>query len=270
MGLTTSANDPAHGTDTTVPQQYLESGTSTFTNTAAISAGQDGMWDFALKTVGAPANTTYCFKVVASSGNDISSYSVYPQITTPTLTQSVSIVDASGATVASPSYPLSPLYTASTCQTATGTFGTSGQRLRVNGGSVGSGFSVSIAPTNGTTALWNSSSGNYYDFNDSSGSPAGCNSGSDGDGYAGQLTINPSAASIVPQSGCSATGLSLGASAAGYSSGSTDSITLLSGSSSAQSGCYWDITGIGMSQKIPSLQPSGQYTLDMTVTMVAS
>lgn len=79
--LTANANDPTHSTDTIVPQTYEEG--NNFTNSqAAIPPGQDGKWDFALLDNGAPANTTYCFRVVASSGALLNTYTSRPEVIT--------------------------------------------------------------------------------------------------------------------------------------------------------------------------------------------
>ena len=79
--LTANANDPTHGADTIVNQTYEE--LNNFTNSqAAILAGQDGKWDFALYDNGAPASTTYCFRAVKSDGTVLTTYTVIPQITT--------------------------------------------------------------------------------------------------------------------------------------------------------------------------------------------
>jgi hypothetical protein len=79
--LTANANDPTHGNHTIRNQTYEE--LNPFTNSvSAINAGEDGKWDFALKDNGAPANTTYCFRVVKADGMLLGSYSVIPEITT--------------------------------------------------------------------------------------------------------------------------------------------------------------------------------------------
>jgi len=79
--LTANANDPVHGADTIRNQTYEE--LNPFTNSQSeINVGEDGKWDFVLKDNGAPANTTYCFRVVKSDGSLLETYSVIPQITT--------------------------------------------------------------------------------------------------------------------------------------------------------------------------------------------
>jgi len=79
--LTANASDPTHGADTIVNQTYEEF--NNFTNSvAAIPAGQDGKWDFALFDNGATAGTTYCLRVVKSDGTVLKTYTVFPEITT--------------------------------------------------------------------------------------------------------------------------------------------------------------------------------------------
>jgi hypothetical protein len=91
--LAANASDPTHGGDTIVNQTYEE--LNNFTNSqGAIPAGQDGKWDFSLIDNSAPADTTYCFRVVMSDGTLLDTYSVIPEITTAAGTiVSVSISD---------------------------------------------------------------------------------------------------------------------------------------------------------------------------------
>ena len=80
-GLTTNANDPTHASDSNIAQSYEE--LNNFTNSeAAINSGQDGLWDFALTDNGAPAGSTYCFRIAKSDGSALESYTVYPEVTT--------------------------------------------------------------------------------------------------------------------------------------------------------------------------------------------
>ncbi len=80
ISLTTNANDPTHNADTVASQSYEEG--NNFTNSTLISAGQDGMWDFALVDNSAAAGTAYCFRVVKSDGSALDTYSQYAQLTT--------------------------------------------------------------------------------------------------------------------------------------------------------------------------------------------
>jgi hypothetical protein len=86
LSLTTNANDPTHSSDTLVRQSYLETGTTTFTSQTAVSVGQDGIWDVALKTYHALAGDTYCLRVVKSDNSTLNTYTVYPEITMPAAT----------------------------------------------------------------------------------------------------------------------------------------------------------------------------------------
>jgi hypothetical protein len=78
--LTGNANDPAHSGHTIVNQTYEEA--NNFTSTAAIPSGQDGLWDFSLADLSAPAAVTYCFRVVKSDGTAIDTYTNRPEFAT--------------------------------------------------------------------------------------------------------------------------------------------------------------------------------------------
>ncbi|MGH7196876.1 MAG: hypothetical protein ACREGJ_03895 [Candidatus Saccharimonadales bacterium] len=178
----------------------------------------------------------------------------------------VDIVDGSGNPVTSPSLAMSAISSGGSCQTSTGTFGTASEKIRVNNTTAAAPWVLSVAATAGSTSDWSSGTANY-DFNDSSGS--GCTDGGDSDSLVGQLSINPSGATSTPQAGCTNTGVSLGGSSA-FVEGTTNSITLASASSSAATNCYWDFTGIALSQTVPELLPAGTYTIQMTLTVVAN
>jgi len=180
----------------------------------------------------------------------------------------VDIVDSGGSSVASPSVALSAVNLGFSCQTATATFGVASEKIRVTNTTAGATWTLTLAADSGSTAVWSTGS-LYYDFNDGGGSPTGCGDGGDADGYAGQLTIDASGGTITPEGGCSTTGLSLGSSTA-FSEGVTDSITLLTAGATADTSCYWDLTGVSISQKIPAEQALGGYSLNMTLTVTAS
>lgn len=181
----------------------------------------------------------------------------------------VDIVDSSDCSVASPSVSLPASDFSFDCSNTAGTLGTSGQKLRITNTTANPAWSLSIAATNGATELWrNGGNSQQFDYNESSGSPTGCSDGADGDTKAGQLSFDPSSGTITPQSGCTASNVSLG-SPASFQQGSIDAITLISASASALTDCYWDITGIGIGQYIPGGQPGDTYTLDLTLTVTA-
>jgi hypothetical protein len=70
------------GYDIVRNQAYSE-GSNNFSNTvAAIAAGEDGLWDFALVDNSATRGTSYCFRAVQAGGTPLNSYYVIPEIQT--------------------------------------------------------------------------------------------------------------------------------------------------------------------------------------------
>jgi hypothetical protein len=264
--LTANANDPTDGGNTVIDESYQEANNFT-NNQSAISSGQDGEWDFSLKDNGAAANTAYCFRVVKSDGTLLDSYTSVPEVITSDGAFNADIVDSGGVSVSSPSAALSTATRSLHCISTTGTLGTTNQRIRVLNNSADPMWTLSMAATSGNTALWSSGSA-FYDFNDPTGSTPGCTAGADADLYAGLLSLNFGSATITPQSGCTATGLSLGSNT-NFQEGVHDSLTLGASASTASMGCYWDLQSIGLTQKIPAGVPPGSYSLHMTVTLVA-
>ncbi|HEX8762611.1 MAG TPA: hypothetical protein VF733_02515, partial [Candidatus Saccharimonadales bacterium] len=183
-------------------------------------------------------------------------------------TLTVDIVDAGGSTVSSPSVALDTTSVSLNCQSIAGVFGAAAQRIRINNGTATPGWTLTAAATAGNTITWSSGT-EQYDYNDSSGTPAGCGDGGDADSQAGQLNLDPGVATLTPQSGCTSTGVSLG-SAAGFLQAVQDNLTLASASSGAGTGCYWDITDIAVSQKIPAEKGAANYTLNITLTITAN
>jgi len=164
---------------------------------------------------------------------------------------SVDIVNSSGTPVANPSvtFPTKNFYWSA--QTSAATLGTASEKIRVSNTTGTATWTLEIAATSGATAVWNG--GTYsYDFNDTAAN--------------GRLQVDASGATITPEGGCSSTGLSRGT-ATYFSQGSTDSITILSAGGTADTGCYWDFTGIDLTQDIPASQEADTYTIDMTLTV---
>jgi hypothetical protein len=187
----------------------------------------------------------------------------------PPPTLGVDIVDTLGTTVASPSVSMPASDFSFDCSNTVGTLGTASQKLRITNTTANPAWSLSIAATNGATELWrNGGNSQQFDYNESSGAPAGCSDGGDTDSMAGRLSFDPSVGTVTPQSGCSSSNISLG-SAAGFSEGSINAITLISASSGASVGCYWDITGLGIGQYIPGSQPGDTYNINLTLTITA-
>ena len=181
---------------------------------------------------------------------------------------SVDIVDGASAPVASPSFSFPSTGYLFTCDPSSTSIGNTSQRIEISNFTATPSWSVAIAATGGNTALWSDGGTNSYDFNDPGGSPAGCSDGGDADLLAGQLTIDPSLGTSTPRAGCNNTGISLG-SLASFSQGVTDSVTLISGSASAQVSCSWQLTDVNATQRIPQDQTNANYNINLTLTATA-
>ncbi len=197
--------------------------------------------------VGAPA--TYSTKVCATASSGA---------------LSVDIVDAGGLAVTSPSITMNTSTISLSYQTVTGVLGIASQKIRVDNPTGNSRWTLSLAAST-STASWHASLGDY-DFNDPT---ANANDGSDPDSWGGQMTIDPSGATLIAKSGCNNTGLSKG-SATGFSQGITNDITLITAGSSAGTSCYWDLINIGVSQTIPKEQVPTNYAINMILSVVAN
>lgn len=166
---------------------------------------------------------------------------------------STSIRDNTGVVVASPSFTINSVAVSTAAQTATGTFGSSTQRIYVdNPGGADNGWSLSLAAKNGAPATWNDGSGHTYAFN--------------GTTTTGQLTINPSVATLTPTGTNTATGVTRGTQAT--FTGATPISILVAGNTAEK---IWNgyLTGVGVSQIIPASQPAGTYTIELVQTVAA-
>jgi len=181
-------------------------------------------------------------------------------------TLTVDIVDSGGGSVSSPVMVMSTGTTSLTYQTTTGTFGTASEKVRVSNTTANPQWTLSIAANGGSTDFWNSA-GIDYDFNDPT---ASAGDGGDADSLGGQMIVDASVSTITPEGGCSTTGLTKGSST-GFSEGVTDSITIVTAGATADTSCYWDVTGVSISQTIPAEQlAASDYNIDMTVSVIAS
>ncbi|HET7319968.1 MAG TPA: hypothetical protein VFI84_00100, partial [Candidatus Saccharimonadales bacterium] len=189
------------------------------------------------------------------------------RVNTPaTSTLSVDMVNGSGTPIASPGATMGSATTSFSCNTVTGALATSSQKIRVTNSTTNPAWSVSVGATGGAASVW--STGTFtYDFNDSGGS--GCSDG-DADGHAGQLSFVPASISATAQPGCTNSGLSLLAATTAFTA--TNSVTLASAAnaSTTDTACFWDVSGINLSQTIPPGQHSGTYSLSLTITVVAN
>ena len=185
------------------------------------------------------------------------------------------IRDASRVTVASPNVAFSAASFSFDCLSGasrpTGTFGSGAERIYVdNPNAANNGWTLSLAATGGATDTWdNAGVTEQYDFNDTSGTPAGCADGGDADGFAGQLSVDPTVGTLNTDcTSCAGTSITLG-SASAYDEGVTDSITLLNAAAGSDDIGRWYLTGVDMDQAIPAEQAPDSYTINMTLTVVA-
>lgn len=267
--ISSYAQDP---TGTKTYQTYRES--NPFTNDNAVPLNNYSLWDFSLQDASGSPGTVYCFRIVkadAVGSFEPITYGQYAEVQVVG-TLDIWFVNTAQTTLPNPSIPFASRYILSTqCQTSTSQTPAGGLYIRINNDLVTNGWTATIAPTLGSSAYWRDVPDvNRYDFNDPAGSPAGCFNGSDGDLFAGQMTVNASTASAMRQkAGCTSTGLSAGSNAS-FNEGVVDNITLFTASSSSQRFCWWDIGGYGITQTIPPATPDGTYSLDMTITVTAS
>ncbi|MFZ2153814.1 MAG: hypothetical protein WAV16_01140 [Candidatus Moraniibacteriota bacterium] len=175
--------------------------------------------------------------------------------------KSIDIVDAGGTTVASPTVAFSAATFSFNTQDTTGTLGVSAQRIRVSNPTSTATWTASIAGS-ATTATWTTGS-LYYDFNDGS----GYTDGGDADSYGGQLMVAPAGGTLAGVSGCATTNVSLGSNS-GFNQSTVDSITIASGAAGATTYCRWDITNIGLTQRLPASQASGSYSLNLVLSVI--
>jgi len=187
---------------------------------------------------------------------------------TPSLTQTINagalttdVLDASRVPVASPSVAMSAANFSFSCQTITGTLGSTSQRLYViDPSTTNNGWTLSIAATGGAAAKWqNGGATRNYAYNDATG--AGCTNG--------QMTIDPSVGTVTADcvSGtCTGATVTKGTSTAMTAA---TPVTLMTGAAGTN---LWRgyLTGASVSQKIPAEQPADSYSLNMTLTVVAN
>lgn len=190
-------------------------------------------------------------------------------------TLATDIRDSNRDPVANPSVAFSTVTSSFDCLTggnaSTGTLGTNDERLYVdNPDAADNGWTLTVAATSGATATWDDGGSNTHDFNDPTGTPAGCDDGADGDSVGGQLTVDASGATLTTDcQSCNTTGITLGSSTA-FNQGTTDSVTLLNAGGTSSDYGRWYLTGASLSQTIPASTPAGSYTLDLTLTVTAS
>lgn len=196
--------------------------------------------------------------------------------TVNTGTLSTDIMDASRVSVGSPSVAMSAKSFSFDCQAggsaSTGTFGTNTERIYVsNGDAADNGWTLTIAATGGATARWqNGGASQFMDFNDPTGSTAGCTDGGDADTTPGQLTLDPNAGTLTADCAACTTANVTKGSSTGFNQGTVDSVTILNAAAGSNDVWRGYLTGVGVSQTVPAETPADAYTLDLTLTVTAS
>lgn len=268
----TTAPAPANNNDL-----MLRMYSNTFSSNEAIAVIIDGAQDLFIKKLtfdgtnltwtGVEGGTSPETSISSASG--LAADFAYSRYTAPN-TLGVDIVDATGASVANPSVAFASLVTSFTCQANTATLGTASQKFRISNGTANELWTLSIAATGGVTANWSNGSTGQFDYNDSGGSPVGCGDGGDTDSLPGQLSVDASGSTITTlQHDCSVSGISKGSLAA-FSQGVTDAVTLANTSSSAIKNCDYEMTTVNLSQQVPAERPTGNYSINMTITVTAN
>ena len=160
------------------------------------------------------------------------------------------IVDGSGNSVTNPAVNFSSQLFSWSAQQSTGTLGDSSQKLRVTNSKSKRVWTLAMAATLGSGTPWDDGGGHTYNFDSTAAN--------------GRLQVDATGGTITPQTGCVNTGLSKQVTPAYFSQ--TNSITILSASASAYTNCYWDFTGVALTQDIPAGQFGGSYTLGLSLT----
>ena len=115
-----AAATPIDGSNTVIPQEYNDTNNTNIAQN--IVAGQDGLWDFALKDATETYGAVYCLRMVNADGTTFGSASNYlaiPQISTSPGQLSAGFVDSTGNAISAPSFTMPMKYVLSTCQIST-------------------------------------------------------------------------------------------------------------------------------------------------------
>jgi len=211
--------------------------------------------------------TTYYWRVryqdEADNWSDWSDETSFETITLAGL--SVEMVDDEDEIIGFPYIEMGPLEFSFDYQVSSGILGTAEQKIRVSNPTGTAQWTLSIEPADGEAALWVGTDFEY-DFNDPT---ANAEDGDDDDSFGGQMSIDSSNINLTPSSGCSSDNISNGG-VASFSQGDINSITLVSASGGADTGCFWDITDIEIYQTIPAEQPADNYSIEMMLSIIAS
>lgn len=139
------------------------------------------------------------------------------------------------------------------------------KQMEVHNSQSANGWTATLAVAGGESVQWTSSAPppnqGAYPYNSTAAS--------------GRMGVNMSASTVqgvgtaLNGSACSSsTGITKPSTTSYFANGSVSSITLLSGSASSQLGCTWRLNNVELIQTIPAYQRSGDYGLEMTLTVV--
>ncbi len=185
------------------------------------------------------------------------------------------IVDASYATVGSPTMAMTNATFSFGCQTITGTFGTASQQIYAqNPNATAGAWTLPLAAATPATDVWDGAASDF-DYNDGGGS--GCTDtvhANDTDTVGGQMTVNPSAGTLTVGQclTCTLTGVSKGSSATFDAvTGPVNSITIITATAGSDDIGDWKLIGATISQKIPAEQPAASdYDINMVLSIATS
>lgn len=273
--ITSTANDPPlpAGSDAYSYQSTVQSdGTVayTFLNTAPIDPKATALYDFVLQDRSTTSGTAYCLRFVTDTtqipGSAVDTRTVYPEIRTAAGQLSLRFIDGSNTTLtgAATNTTFTNAITQSTAMVTNGSLVTaSSKRLEVKS-TLNSGWSVSMAATDGPTAQWKTSDSLHsYPYNSATNNEgklqtiltsAGINTSGD--------RPNGTACSSVASSVVRGTSSSFAP--------AVSTVSLFSTANTNGFNCPWVLSNVGLTQTIPPYQNPGSYSLDMTVTVVAS
>lgn len=147
------------------------------------------------------------------------------------------------------------------------TLGSDRQRIYVdNPKAAFDGWSLTLAPVDGSAAKWRGENGYVFDHNDSQNQ--GCSDG-DNDGVAGLMLVDPSNARIRSDClECSTDYLSVGSDSA-QSFADNRAVTLVQASENSSNVGSWYLTDVDVRQTIPAGQEGDAYVIEMVLTATA-
>ncbi len=166
-------------------------------------------------------------------------------------THIIDLIDGEGDSIASPQVVFEQVTVSPLNQESTAIMGVSGNIeptddliIYIGNGTTNPEWSVNLNAVNAIDGMWTSESDTYD--------------------YKNNLTVGLENIFVDPVVGCSTVGFS---SLTGGTFEDTNPISLLDATDLADPICAWNVTGIDLEQLIPGGTPSGEYTLDMQLTM---